>query len=172
MPVLPFRGKSPRLHASVWLAEGAMVIGDVEIGEDSSVWFNSVVRGDVHSIRIGRRTNVQDGTIIHVTRDKYATQIGDDVTIGHGARLHGCTVHDRALIGIGAIVLDRCVIGADTLVAAGSLVPEGFVAPPRMLVMGHPAQVKRPLTEEEVARLGQLAKNYVEYVEQYREVRS
>jgi carbonic anhydrase/acetyltransferase-like protein (isoleucine patch superfamily) len=153
----------------VFLADGVQIVGDVEIGEDSSVWFNSVIRGDVHWIRIGKRTNIQDGSVIHVTRDKYATLIGDEVTVGHGARIHGATLNDRCLIGVGAILLDRSVIGHDCIVAAGSIVTEGFEAPPRSLVMGCPAQVKRPLTEEEIARIGQTARNYLSYVALYRE---
>ncbi len=169
MPIHPFRGKHPRIHPTVFLADGVQVIGDVEIGEDSSVWFNSVIRGDVYHIRIGKRTNVQDGSVIHVTRDRFASTIGDDVTLGHGSRVHGATIHDRCLIGIGSILLDRSVIGHDCIVAAGSLVTEGFEAPPRSLIMGLPAQVNRPLTDQEVARIAHTAKNYVSYVAQYRE---
>lgn len=168
MSIHAFRGKAPRIHPSVFLAEGVQIIGDVEIGEDSSVWFNSVVRGDVHWIRIGRRTNVQDLSVIHVTREKFATSIGDDVTVGHAARIHGSTVGHRCLIGIGAILLDRSVIADDSIVAAGSVVTEGFQAPPRSLILGAPAMVKRTLTDEEMQRVVQSARNYVEYAGWYR----
>jgi carbonic anhydrase/acetyltransferase-like protein (isoleucine patch superfamily) len=165
--VRPFGGKAPRLHESVFAVEGALVIGDVEIGADSSLWFGAIVRGDVNSIRIGARTNVQDHSVVHVTSRTHPTSIGDDVTLGHRVTLHGCTVKDRCIIGIGAVILDGAVVGEESMVAAGTLVPPGMVVPPRTLVMGSPAKVKRELTPAEVAHLRQSAENYVRYARQY-----
>jgi carbonic anhydrase/acetyltransferase-like protein (isoleucine patch superfamily) len=153
----------PRVHPTAYVDESAQVIGDVEIGQESSVWMAVVVRGDVHAIRIGRRSNLQDGTIVHVMRDTHATTIGDEVTIGHGAIIHGCTIGDGCLVGMGAIVLNGVRIGEASLVAAGTLVPEGIEIPPRSLVMGAPGRVKRPLTDEEVADVRSYAARYVEY---------
>jgi carbonic anhydrase/acetyltransferase-like protein (isoleucine patch superfamily) len=166
--VLDFEGHSPRLADDVVVMHGAVVIGDVEIGAGSSVWFNAVVRGDVHFIRIGRDTNVQDGAVLHVTNDTAPLRIGHEVTIGHLAMLHGCTVEDGCLIGMQATLLDGCIVGAGSLVAAGSTVLEGAIIPPRSLVAGSPARVKRTLTEEESARLRQGAANYLSYVERFR----
>lgn len=169
MPItLPYEGKAPRLAATAWLAEGTVVTGDVEIGEASSVWFGTVIRGDVNSVRIGARTNIQDQCVVHVTGKTHPTVIGDDVTVGHRAVLHGCTVHDRCLIGIGAIVLDGAVIGPDAMVGAGALVPPGMVVPPGKLVVGAPAKVKRDLTPEEIAFLLTSAANYAGYAARYR----
>jgi len=170
MPViLPYEGKAPRLAPSVFIADGSAVTGDVEIGEDSSLWFGTVVRGDVNSIRIGARTNLQDQTVVHVTGGTHPTVVGDDVTVGHRAVLHGCTVHDRCLIGIGAIVLDGASIGPDAMVGAGALVPPGMVVPPGKLALGAPAKVKRDLTPEEVAFLRDSAARYAGYAARYRE---
>lgn len=167
--VQPFGGKVPRLHARVFAAEGSVIVGDVEIGEDSSIWFGTIVRGDVNSIRIGARTNVQDHSVVHVTTGTHPTIIGDDVTIGHRVVLHGCTVHDRCLVGIGAIVLDGAVVGPDAMIGAGALVPPGAVVPPGTLVMGAPAKPKRSLTPEELAFLKKSAASYVSYAARYRE---
>jgi carbonic anhydrase/acetyltransferase-like protein (isoleucine patch superfamily) len=153
----------PRVHPTAYIDESAQVIGDVEIGEASSVWMAVVVRGDVHRIRIGRRTNLQDGTIVHVMRETHPTAIGDDVTVGHGAIIHGCTVEDGCLVGMGAIVLNGALVGAGSLVAAGTLVTEGMQIPPRSLVMGSPGKVKRPLTDAEVADVLSYAARYVDY---------
>ena len=166
--VLPYDGKAPRLAASAFLAEGSVVVGDVEIGEGSSVWFGTIVRGDVNHVRIGARTNVQDMTVVHVTSRTNPTVIGDDVTIGHRAVLHGCTVKDRCLVGIGAIVLDGAVVGPDAMVGAGALVPPGMVVPPGTLVLGAPAKVRRELTPEEVASLRTSAAHYAGYAARYR----
>ena len=136
--ILEYKGVSPKIASTVFLAPSACVIGDVHVGSQSSLWFNVVVRGDVNYIRIGERTNIQDGTVVHVTRDTHPTIIGNDVSIGHSVTLHGCTLHDNCLVGIGAIVLDGAVIGASSLVAAGSLVSPGTEIPPRSLVMGSP----------------------------------
>jgi gamma-carbonic anhydrase len=153
----------PRIHPTAYIDESAQVIGDVEIGEESSVWMAVVVRGDVHAIRIGRRTNLQDGTIVHVMRGTHPTAIGDDVTVGHGAIVHGCTIENGSLVGMGAIVLNGALVGEGSLVAAGTLVPEGMQIPPRSLVMGSPGRVKRPLTGAEVADVLSYAARYVEY---------
>jgi carbonic anhydrase/acetyltransferase-like protein (isoleucine patch superfamily) len=162
-----YQGKAPRIDPSVFLAEGAVVVGDVEVGAGSSVWYGAVIRGDVHSVRIGARTNVQDQSVIHVTGGTHPTWIGDDVTIGHRVVLHGCTVRDRCLIGIGAIVLDGAVIEAEAMVGAGALVPPGMVVPSRTLVMGAPARVKRALGDAELAMLRGSAQHYVDYAAQY-----
>jgi carbonic anhydrase/acetyltransferase-like protein (isoleucine patch superfamily) len=159
----PHRGRLPRVHPTAYIDDSAQVIGDVEIGEESSVWMNVVIRGDVHRIRIGRRSNVQDGTIIHVMKDAHATTIGDNVTIGHAAVVHGCTVEDLCLVGMGAILLNGATIGAGSMVAAGTLVVEGMTVPPRSLVMGSPARVKRPLSDAEVADIQMYADRYVSY---------
>jgi len=151
----------PRVAASAWVAGSADVIGDVEIGEESSVWYGSVVRGDVFPIRIGARTNVQDRCVLHVTHDKYATVLHDDVTIGHGVVLHGCTIESRALVGIGAIVLDQAVVGAGSLVAAGSLVTPGTRVPPGMVVLGSPAKVIREVSDAERAWMEESVRIYV-----------
>jgi gamma-carbonic anhydrase len=169
MPViLGYEGRAPRLAGSVFLADGAVVTGDVEIGEDSSLWFGTVVRGDVNHVRIGARTNLQDQTVVHVSSGTHPTVIGDDVTVGHRAVLHGCTVRDRCLVGIGAIVLDGAVIGPDAMIGAGALVPPGMVVPPGKLVLGAPARVKRDLTPEEMAYLRSSAASYAGYAARYR----
>jgi carbonic anhydrase/acetyltransferase-like protein (isoleucine patch superfamily) len=148
--------------------DGATVVGDVEIGEDSSVWPGVVLRGDVNFIRVGARTNLQDGTVVHVTTATHPTVVGDDVTVGHRAVLHGCVIHDRCLVGIGAVVLDGAVVGPDAMVGAGALVPPGAVVPPGMLFLGAPARPKRPLTPDEVAGLRRSAASYVELAARYR----
>ena len=139
------------------------MIGDVEIGEESSVWMNVVMRGDVHRIRVGERTNIQDGTVVHVMRGTHPTTIGSDVTIGHAAIVHGCSIADRILIGMGAILLNGVQIGEDSIVAAGTLVTEESRIPPRSLVMGSPGKVKRQLTDAEVVSILEYSKRYVEY---------
>lgn len=166
--VRSFHGRSPRLHDGVWLADDAVVVGDVEIGDGSSVWFGVVIRGDVNHVRIGARTNVQDHSVIHVTSHTHPTFVGDDVTLGHRVTLHGCTVKDRCLVGIGAVVMDGAVVGECSMVAAGSLVPPGMVVPPGTLAVGSPARVKRDLTPDEVAFFEKSAANYRAYAEQYR----
>ena len=153
----------PRIHPTAYIDDSAQVIGDVEIGEQSSVWMTVVIRGDVHQIRIGCRSNVQDGTIVHVMKDTHATVIGDDVTIGHAAVVHGCTIEDRCLIGMGAILLNGARIGSGSIVAAGTLVVEGMQVPPRSLVMGSPGKVKRGLTDAEVDEIQMYADRYVAY---------
>ncbi len=166
--IVAYDGKTPRIAASVFVAPGSVVAGDVEIGEDSSVWFQTVIRGDVNWVRVGARTNVQDHSVVHVTSRTHPTVIGDDVTIGHRAVLHGCTVNDRCLIGIGAIVLDGAVVGPDAMVGAGALVPPGMIVPPGKLVLGAPAKVKRDLTADEIAFFRMSAANYVGTAARYR----
>jgi carbonic anhydrase/acetyltransferase-like protein (isoleucine patch superfamily) len=161
-------GKEPRLADGVWLADGAVVVGDVEVGAESSIWFGSILRGDVNRIRVGARTNVQDLSILHVTSGTHPTTVGDDVTIGHRATLHGCTVKDRCLIGIGAVVLDGAVVGEEAMVGAGALVTPGTVVPPGTLAVGSPARVKRDLTSEERAFFRKSAANYAAYAAAYR----
>src|SRR5947209_1191865 len=167
-----FRGTYPQIHPTAYIEESAQVIGDVTIGEESSVWFNATVRGDVHFIRIGNRTNIQDGTVIHVSNGTHETILEDEVTVGHNVTLHGCYVERGCLIGIGSIVMDGVRVGAQSLVAAGSLLSPGTQIPPRSLVMGVPARVKRPLTDEEVAGLEVFWKNYVGYIKMYRSEQS
>ncbi len=161
--IRPHRGRLPRVHPSVFIDDSAQVIGDVEIGEESSIWMCVVVRGDVNAIRIGRRTNIQDGTIVHVMLKTHPTTLGDNVTIGHGALVHGCTVEDRCLIGMGAILLNGSHVGTESIIAAGTLLPEGMQVPPRSLVMGSPGKVKRSLSDEEVASIQSYADRYVGY---------
>ena len=159
-----YRGVRPVIASSAFVDESAQVIGDVVIGDESSVWMNAVVRGDVNTIRIGSRTNIQDGTIVHVMRDpSHPTVVGDEVTVGHGVILHGCTVADRCLIGMGAILLNGSSVGADSIIAAGTLLPERTAVPARSLVMGSPGKVRRSLTDDEVAFIRESAANYVGY---------
>jgi len=161
--IMAFRGILPQVADGAFLAPTATVIGNVHIGAESGIWFGVVLRGDVNRIRIGRRTNLQDGTIVHVTSGTHPTLIGDGVTVGHGVKLHGCTVADGCLIGIGAVVLDGAVIGEMSMVAAGTLVVPGMVVPPRSLVVGSPGKIKRSLTDEECEQLAMLADRYVAY---------
>jgi len=167
MTVRPFQKSQPRLGERVFVAENATVIGDVALGDDSSVWFGAVIRGDVHRIRIGARTNIQDNCTLHVTTGTHAVSIGDEVTMGHGVIAHGCTIERGALIGMGSRVLDGALIGEQALVGAGALVSEGMRVPARTLVVGVPARVKRELTPEELARLEESWKHYVELKEAY-----
>jgi len=163
-----FRGRAPRVDPTAYVADGCTVVGDVELGPGASIWFGTVVRGDVNHVRIGARSNVQDNSVVHVTGGTHPTVVGEDVTVGHRAVLHGCTVHDRCLIGIGAIVLDGAEIGPDAMVGAGALVPPGMKVPPRTLVLGTPARVVRPLTDAELDHLRASAAHYVEYADAYR----
>ncbi len=163
----PYKGILPRVDPSAYVDESAQVIGDVHIGADSSVWMNVVIRGDVNVICIGNRSNIQDGTIVHVMRDTHPTRVGHDVTVGHAALLHGCTIEDRCLIGMGAQLLNGAEIGSDSIVAAGTLVTEGTRIPPRSLVMGRPGKVKRPLTDAEVASILDYSERYVGYKKDY-----
>lgn len=163
----PFRGHTPVVDPTAYIDVSAQVIGQVEIGAESSVWMNVVIRGDVNHITIGRRTNVQDGTVVHVMTGTHPTRVGDNVTIGHGAIIHGCTIGDRVLVGMGAIVLNGAVIGDDCIVGAGALITEDTIIPPRSMVLGMPAKVRRTLTDAEVAFLLTSADNYVRYRLEY-----
>jgi len=162
-----FRGIMPTVATSAFIEETAAVIGDVVIGSESSVWFHAVIRGDVHYIRIGHRTNIQDLSMLHVTHDTHPLILGDDVTIGHHVVLHGCTLKNRILVGMGAIVMDGAVIEEDCVVGAGALVTERTHIPPKSLVLGAPAKVKRPLTEDELSWIKNSARNYIRYARQY-----
>lgn len=162
-----FRDFVPVIDPSAYVDESAQVIGDVVVGAESSVWMNVVIRGDVHHIRIGRRSNIQDLTMVHVMRDTHPTIIGDEVTIGHSAVVHGVTIEDRVLIGMAAVLLNGVHIGRDSTVAAGTLLTEGTRIPPRSLVMGRPGKVKRELNDGEVAEIRGYADNYVAYRLEY-----
>lgn len=172
--IYDFRGYSPKIGKGTWVADSADIIGEVEIGEDCSIWFGTVVRGDVHYIKIGDRTSVQDCSMLHVTHykkadksDGHPTIIGSDVTIGHRVMLHGCTIEDACLIGMSATILDGAVIGKESIVGAGSLVTKNKKFPPRSLIIGSPAKVVRELTDEEVAELYASAKRYVSFKNEY-----
>jgi gamma-carbonic anhydrase len=157
----------PLIDPTAYVDESAQVIGDVALGPESSVWMNVVIRGDVNQIRIGARSNIQDLTMVHVMRDTHPTTIGDEVTIGHSAVIHGCTIRDRVLVGMAAVLLNGVTIGQDCIIAAGSLLPEGMHVPARSLVMGRPGRIKRALTDEDVAKIRWYAENYVAYRLEY-----
>ena len=158
--LIDYEGNTPNIHSSVFVAPGAKIIGDVLIGEESTIWFNCVLRGDLEPIHIGCRTNIQDGTVIHMDKN-IPCLIGDDVTVGHGSILHSCSIEDEALIGMGAILLTGCTIGEGAIVAAGTLVREGQEIPPGTVAMGVPAQVRREVTEEELERVRYGKDDYV-----------
>jgi len=170
MPAISLGTSRPRLGRRVFLAPGAVVTGDVTLGDDVSFWFHTVARGDVHWIRIGARTNVQDGSVLHVTHETHPLEIGADVVIGHQAVLHGCTIEDGALIGIGARVLDGAVVEHDAQVGAGAVVTPGHVVPAGHLALGVPAKVVRPLGDEERQTIREIAQRYVDLKERYRAV--
>jgi len=161
MPVVGFEGKTPVVGPGVFLASGALVLGDVRLDEGVSIWYRCVLRGDIHHIEIGTRSNLQDGVIIHVEHDLYPTILGQEVSVGHGAILHGCTLHSGCLIGMGSTILNGAEIGSGALIAAGSVVPPGHLA------AGVPAVVKRPLEPAEILRVRQTAAHYVEYARRY-----
>ena len=163
-----FQNKTPQIDETAYVTDDAIVIGDVEIGAESSVWFGSILRGDVNSIRIGSRTNIQDGTIIHVSRETHLTVLEDEITVGHRVTLHGCHIETGCLIGIGSIILDGVRVGKHSLVAAGSLLTPNTQIPPRSLVMGSPAKVKRELSDAEVKDLEKFWRNYVTLSRVYR----
>ena len=163
----PHFEKKPVLGKGVFIAPTAVVLGDVTTGEDTSFWFQTVVRGDVNRIRIGTGTNIQDGSVLHVTTDRFPLTIGDRVSVGHGAIVHGCTIEEDCLIGIGARILDGAIIGAGSIVGAGALVTEGQVVPAGYLVMGVPAKVVRLVSDEEKDRILHTAKHYIKLKDAY-----
>lgn len=167
MSLVAHHGVFPRIAPSAFVADGAYLIGDVDLGAEASVWYNAVLRGDINAIRIGDRTNIQDGTIVHVTRT-YPVVIGKEVTVGHQAMVHGCTIEDGALIGMSAVILDHAQVGAQALVAAGALVRQNFVVPPGTLVAGIPARIVRDLTDAELQQGRLAAGRYVQYAHSYR----
>ena len=160
--LITHQGQAPRVAASAWIAPGAALIGDVVVGPDSSIWYACVLRGDLHHIRVGARSNLQDGTVVHVTRDRFPAEIGDEVTVGHRAVVHGCRVADGALIGIGAIVLDGAEIGEEALIGAGSVVTPGTRIPARALAFGTPARVVRRLDDAELVAQRERTLHYIE----------
>ena len=163
----PYKGIVPTIAAGVFIEDTAVVIGDVVIGSSSSVWFNAVIRGDVHAIRIGARTNVQDLSLLHVTHNTYPLTLGDDITVGHHVVLHGCTIGNRVLVGMGAIIMDGVVIEEDCIIGAGALVTGGQRIPSKSLIVGSPARVKRALSEAELQWIKTSAQNYVRYAQDY-----
>ena len=165
--IAPFHNIHPRISPTAFIAEDAVIIGDVEIGEDASIWYGSILRGDVNFIRIGARTNMQDGTVVHVSSNTHSTILEDQITVGHRVTLHGCYVESGCLIGIGAILLDGVRVGRNSLVAAGSLLTPGTQIPPNSVVMGSPAKVRRQVTEDELAYLDRSWRNYVELKAHY-----
>lgn len=167
--IRPYRGKHPQIAASAYIDPAAVIIGDVIIGEDSSVWPLCVIRGDVNYIRIGARTNVQDGSVLHVMKDEYPLILGNDITVGHSVTLHGCTIQSRCLLGMRATILNGVVIGEGSIIAAGTLLTERTTVPPRSLVMGSPGKVKRTLTAIDQSTIDLYARRYVEYKNIYRE---
>ena len=163
----PYKEKLPQIAASAYVDPQAVVIGDVTIGEDSSVWPCTVIRGDVHWIRIGARTNIQDGCVLHVMRDEWPLTLGDNVTVGHGVILHGCTIESRVLVGMGCVIMNGVHIGEGSIIAAGTLVPERTVVPAGSLFMGHPGKFKRALLPEDLNSIDMYAQRYVEYKATY-----
>ncbi len=159
--------KKPQIPDSVFLATGAIVVGDVVLGESCSVWFHAIVRGDVNTIRVGDRTNIQDGAIIHCTLNQYATVIGNDVSIGHGAIVHGCTIKNNVLIGMGAKILDRAIVNEYSIIAAGAVVREGYEVPEKTLMAGVPAKPVRNLTDAEISMIDRIPENYIAYAKDY-----
>lgn len=165
MPViLPVKGVSPQLGQNCFVAPNATIVGDVECGDDCSFWFNAVVRGDVNSIRIGNRVNIQDGAVIHCTYRKTKTVLGNNVSVGHNAIVHGCTVHDNVLIGMGAIVMDNCEIGSNTIIAAGAVLTEGTIVPSGCIYAGVPAKKVKDISQELISgEIDRIANNYLMY---------
>lgn len=165
--IYPYKDKKPIIDSSALVVDSAHIIGDVEIGEESSIWFNAVVRGDVNFIRIGKRTNIQDGCVLHVARKTLPLIVGDEVTVGHNVTLHACTVGNRCLIGMGSIVMDGAEVGDESIIGAGSVVTQGTKIPPGSLVLGSPGVVKRQLTDEEKRKIRDSANHYVGDIESY-----
>ncbi len=167
MPLLPYEGVMPRIDESAYVADGAYIVGNVDIGGDASIWYNAVLRGDINSVRIGARTNIQDGSILHVTNE-LPVRVGADVTVGHRAIVHGSIVEDCCLVGMGSVILDNARVGPYALVAAGTVVLENFVVPEGTLAAGVPARLIRRLTEAEKESILQSAQQYIEYAQRYR----
>jgi carbonic anhydrase/acetyltransferase-like protein (isoleucine patch superfamily) len=163
----PFRGITPTVPATCYVDPSAQVLGDVVLGDHASIWMNAVVRGDVHSIRIGNGSNIQDCAVLHGMRNLYPVHIGNGCTIGHNATVHGCTLEDDVLVGMGAIILNGAHIGQGSIIAAGALIPEGTQIPPRSLVAGLPGKVRRPTTDEDLALIRHYASNYLDYTRTY-----
>ncbi len=170
MIIRPYKGKVPKIHPTAFIADGVVIIGDVEIGEQASIWYNSVLRADVGMIRIGARSNVQDGSCLHMTSELSHAIVGDEVTIGHNAIVHGATVHDGALIGMGSILLDNVVVGAESLIAAGTVVPPRTVVPPYSLVRGQPGRVLREMNEHDRLEGRRGAAHYVQLAAEHMEL--
>ena len=167
--ILPYDGKTPDIHQSCYLAPDCVIIGDVTIGAECSIWFKAVIRGDINYVKIGSFTNIQDGCIIHVTDGIYPTEIGDHVVIGHGALIHGCRIEDCCLVGMGSIILDGAVIGAGSLIAAGSVIRPMTIVSPGSMMAGNPAVLKRKVSEQEMGRFKEWAKDYRGYSKEYAE---
>ncbi len=168
MPVYEFQGIRPSLGRDVFVAPSAVVLGEVSLGDDSSIWFGAVLRGDHYPIRVGARTNIQDNAVVHITGGKASTTIGDDVTVGHLALVHGCTIGSRVLVGMGSVVLDNAVVEDECIIAAGALVPPGMRVPRRSLVMGRPARVTRSVTDGDLAWILEAGRIYVEGARAFR----
>ena len=165
-----FRGKSPIIPDSCYISESVDLIGDVTLGENVSLWFGTVVRGDMHHITIGARSNIQDNSVIHVTTDISPTRIGEEVTVGHNAIIHGATIEDRCLIGMGAIIMDDVVVGEGSIVGAGAVVPPNMIIPPRSLVVGLPAKIVRQTTDEELKMIIERAQHYIDFSQEYKKI--
>ena len=165
-----FRGKSPIIPDSCYISESVDLIGDVTLGENVSLWFGAVVRGDMHFITIGNRSNIQDNSVIHVTTDVSPTRIGDEVTVGHHAIIHGATIEDRCLIGMGTIIMDDAVIGEGSIVGAGAVVPPNMIIPPRSLVVGLPAKIVRQTSDEELEMIIERAQHYIDFSQEYKKI--
>jgi gamma-carbonic anhydrase len=166
--ILPYKGIYPTIDPTAFIEKSSHIVGDVHVGAESSVWFGAVIRGDVHWIRIGARSNIQDHCVLHVTHETHSLTIGDEVTVGHSVTLHGCVLRNRCLIGMGAVVMDGAEIGEESIVGAGALVTEGTKIPPRTLALGRPAKVVRDLRTKDIEELKISADNYVEYAKTYR----
>lgn len=170
MPIIPVRGKSPKIGKDCFIAENATLVGDVEMGDQCSVWFNAVIRGDVHYIRMGDKVNVQDGAVIHCTYLKSPTQIGNNVSIGHNALVHGCTLKDNVLVGMGSIIMDDCVVGSNSIIAAGAVLTKGTQVEPNSIYAGMPARKIKDISPElSQGEIDRIANNYVTYASWYRE---
>jgi gamma-carbonic anhydrase len=163
----PYQGTAPRIHESVFLADGVRILGDVELKEDVSVWFNTVIRGDVNRVSIGEGTNIQDQCCLHVEHDRFPLILKKGITVGHQVTLHGCTIESYCLVGMGAIIMNGVIVGSESIVAAGALIPENTIIPPRSLVLGIPAKVQREIRDSELERLHSSYKRYIQYSRNY-----